>query len=190
MQLLTSSAQFQAPAAVTSSKTNLGSTEKEWLKNVSSDYSSGKQSAGSLERLMEKIGQLKTVGAVKTHKSTSTFDQRGLSPNVSEAAVHVYSDDKVSKIGCIQKETLKADSQRHNRETNSRNTSQPIHQQNPVEQDVDDRGKPISLSTPAKSSAGNDDGSSMQKLESLLSRGNPYKNKLPGFDSIDTSSEC
>lgn len=182
-----SSLQNQAPAAVISSKTNLGSTEKEWLKNVSSDYSTGKQSAGSLERLKEKIGQLKSVGAVKTHKSTSTFDQRGLSPNVSEAAVHVYWDEKVSKLGGVPKETMKAESQRHIREINSRITSQSIHQQNPVEQDADDRGKPISLLTPAKSSVGNDDGSSMQKHELLFSHGNPHKNKLPVSDSIDTS---
>lgn len=184
---------------VTSSKTNLGSTEKEWLKNALSDYSSGKHSAGSLERLKEKIGQLKSVGALKPlpSKTASTFDShavgelhsRGLSSNVSEAAVHIYRDEGVSKSGGIQKETLKAESQRRNREINSRNVSLPIHEQNPAEQDVDDRGKPNTLLTPIQSSAGKDYGSLMQSHGSSYSRGTPYKQKLPGSDSIESSSE-
>ena len=65
LQLMTSAVSFQTPAKVTLSKTNMGSTEKDWLKNPSSDYSSG-----SLERLREKIGQLKMVGAMSaTQKS-------------------------------------------------------------------------------------------------------------------------
>lgn len=49
-----SSLQNQCPAAVNLCKTNLASSDKDWLKNSSADYFSGKQPAKSLELLREK----------------------------------------------------------------------------------------------------------------------------------------
>ena len=193
---------------MTVSKTNLGSTEKDWLKNPSSDYSSGKQSAGSLERLREKIGQLKSAGALKSatqksfehhrHPDTSTLEHhfvgelrtRSSTPNVSETPVHVYRDEKVSNSGGTQREALKAESQRLKREMNSRVISEPIleHARDSGDQDNDDFENPISLSTSTKSSSVKDS-ESMQSHVPTFSNGALNKKKLSASDYLDGSSE-
>lgn len=180
------------------SKTNLGSTEKDWLKDPSSYCSSGKQSAGSLERLREKIGQITSRGAVKSttqkvfdhhrHLDSSTLEHhfvgelhtRGSALNVSETPVHVYRDEMFSHPGGAQKEILKADSQRRKRELNSRILSQPLleHARNSDERDHEGCAKPISLLTP---NAEKDNGL-MHSHVPTFSNGTMYKKKLPASD--------
>jgi hypothetical protein len=112
---MTSAVSFQTPAAVTLSKTNMGSTEKDWLKNPSSDYSSGKQSSGSLERLREKIGQLKSVGAMKSATQKSFEHHRPLDTSTLEhhfvGELHARSSTLNALIEKDTKSNLDQDSQ-------------------------------------------------------------------------------
>ncbi|KAG0616464.1 hypothetical protein M758_5G117800 [Ceratodon purpureus] len=210
-----SSLQNQTPSAVTLYKTNVGSTEKDWdwLKNPSSDYSSGKQSAGSLERLREKIGQLKSVGAMKSasqkssehHRplDTSTLEHhfvgeihtRSSAPHVSETPVHVYRDEKVSNSGGTQRETMKVESQRRKREMNSRIVSHAIPEnarssaeQDTVSEDYGDSDKLLPLSTPSKPSSGKVNGLMQSHLPTISSEIS-FKKKPSASDYLDGSRQ-
>lgn len=161
-----SSLQNQCPAAVNLCKTNLASSDKDWLKNSSADYFSGKQPAKSLELLREKIGQLRNGGALKqsSPKTASTLDHhsvgeshsRGHTPSIFESSVHVYRDEKVLNSGGTLKEKMKPESHTRKDEVYSRNISPPFleYEKNSIEQNYDDRESPVSFSTPSISFTG------------------------------------
>lgn len=155
-------------------KTNLASSDKDWLKNSSADYLSGKQPAKSLELLREKIGQLRNGGALKqsSPKTASTLDHhsvgeshsRGHTPSIFESSVHVYRDEKVLNSGGTLKEKMKPESHTRKDEVYSRNISPPFleYEKNSIEQNYDDRESPVSFSTPSISFTGKGNGSSLQ----------------------------
>lgn len=176
---------LQAPAPVNPSKANLGSVEKD-----------------RLERLMEKIGQLKNASAPKqqSQRTPSTNDPhpcgesnpRGSTPTGTESKGQIYRDVKISNSGGYVKESSKIENQRRIREINAKIGSMSALEP-AMEQVPEESARTISPSTPAKS-IGNEKSSSVQTRASAAStfsrssNGTPYKKKLATLEGVDNTS--
>lgn len=193
---------LQAPAPVNPSKASLGSVEKDRLKMSSSELYKGKTTTESLERLMEKIGQLKSASAPKqqSQRTPSTNEPhpygepnpRGSTPTGTESKGQIYRDVKVSNSGGYVKESSKIENQRRIREINAKIGSMSALEP-AMEQVPEESVRTISPSTPAKS-IGKEMGSSVRTRASAAStfsrssNGTPYKKKLSTLDGVENTS--